>query len=85
MSWHSQRPTPRQLSALQQFGLDPDLVQNKGHASVILDKVFARRSLGLASPKQVAWLRRTGHPRPDTATFAEATSWLSQKFGRNAA
>lgn len=85
MPWHSQQATPKQLSALRQFGLDPDLVQNKGHASLLLDRIFARRALKLATPKQVAWLRRTGHPHPETASFTEASAWLSARFGRSAA
>jgi hypothetical protein len=41
-----------------------------------------RRNLKLATPKQVAWLRRKNHPHPETASFTEAKAFLSQKFTR---
>ena len=55
----------------------PDAVRSRGHASAILDRVMTRRDLRLATPKQLFWLRRTGHKNPETASFDEATAWLS--------
>lgn len=85
MAWQSQPATPKQLASIRQLGIDADLIRNKGHASAILDRMFSRRALKLATPKQVAWLRRTGHPHPETATFTEASAWLSTKFNGRAA
>ncbi len=85
MGWHYQAATPKQLATIRQFGLDPGLVRNKGHASALLDTLFSRRSLRLATPKQVAWLRRTNHPSPQSVSFADAQRWLSDRFNRRAA
>jgi len=85
MVWHGQPPTAKQLSTLQQLGVDPKLVRNKGHASALLDTLFSRRSQRLATAKQVAWLRRTNHPHPQTVSFADAQRWLSDRFNRRAA
>ena len=38
--------------------------------------------LGLATPKQVACLRRNGHPRPDLVTFDAAGAWMTERFGQ---
>jgi type I site-specific restriction endonuclease len=82
MPWHNQAASAKQLSVLQNLGFDPNAVRSRGHASVLLDRVFMRRNLKLATPKQVAWLRRKKHPHPETASFTEAKAFLSQKFTR---
>ncbi len=85
MRWHEDAPSQKQLDALERMGFDPGAVRTKGYASALLDKVMTRRALRLATPKQVAWLRKTGHPHPETATFEEASEWLSDLFdGRRA-
>lgn len=84
MRWHHDPPSDGQLRALAQFGVDPDAVPCKGYASLLLDRIFSRRSLNLATPKQLHWLRKTGYPQPELATFAEASAWLNQQFNRRA-
>lgn len=81
MEWHGQEPTPRQLETLEKFGIDGRAVRSRGHASVLLDRLFTRRRLGLATPRQARALQRFGHPHPETATFAEAKAFLSERFG----
>lgn len=85
MHWHSNPVTKGQRNALESFGLDPETLKNAGHASVLLDAIFARKAMGLASPKQVLWLRKTGHPSPATASKVEAATWLDAKFKKKAA
>jgi superfamily II DNA or RNA helicase len=80
MVWQGQAPTAKQLDVLEKFGLDTDSILSKGHASMILDRLFTRRQLGLATPKQVRVLRRYGHARPETATFEEAKRFLDERF-----
>jgi type I site-specific restriction endonuclease len=80
MAWQGQAPTAKQLDVLAKFGLDTMSILSKGHASMILDRLFTRRQLGLATPKQVRVLRRYGHDRPETATFEEAKRFLDQRF-----
>lgn len=85
MGWHEQPATSKQLATLQQLGVDAGQVRSKGHASALLDTLFSRRTLRLATPKQVAWLRKTNHPSPHTVSFADAQRWLSERFNRRAA
>ena len=82
MGWHYDPVTSRQGEILAKGGIDPVTVRCKGQASAIIDKMFLRRDLGLATAKQVRWLQKCGHPHPELATFEEARAFLSQKFGQ---
>ncbi|MEI8309325.1 MAG: DEAD/DEAH box helicase [Verrucomicrobiota bacterium] len=82
MGWHGDPVSPKQGDILARWGIDPTSVRCKGQASSIIDKLFLRRELGLATAKQVRWLQKMGHPHPELATFDEATEFLSEKFGR---
>jgi superfamily II DNA or RNA helicase len=82
MHWHNDAPTDRQLQVLGRFGFDSKQVTCKGHAAAILDRVFMRGQLKLATPKQLRWLTKLGHPEPQLATFEEAKQFLDEKFGK---
>jgi superfamily II DNA or RNA helicase len=81
MRWESDPPTPEQISTLEKFGVDKSTVQNKGHAKLLLDTIFARQRMNLATPKQVKYLLQFKHPNPHMATFEEAKLFLASKFG----
>jgi superfamily II DNA or RNA helicase len=80
MGWHLDRVTPRQTQLLAKFGIDPMSVMTKGHAALLLDRIFMRLDLKLATAKQVRWLRKLGHPKPELASFKEATDFLNARF-----
>jgi superfamily II DNA or RNA helicase len=82
MHWHNDAPTDRQLQVLSRFGFDSKQVTCKGHAAAILDRVFMRGQLKLATPKQLRWLTKLGHPEPQLATFEEAKQFLDEKFAK---
>jgi superfamily II DNA or RNA helicase len=82
MGWHSDAPTARQLQVLGRFGFDARQVTCKGHAAAILDRIFMRGQLKLATPKQLRWLTKLGHPDPQLATFDEAKLFLDEKFSK---
>lgn len=81
MKWQADAPTERQLETLEKFGINPESITCKGQAKEVLDRVFARMDLKLASVKQMKWLKKFGHPSPHTCTFADATGFLDEKFG----
>lgn len=85
LPWEGRPPSDRQLEALTRAGFDTSSIVYRGHASKILDLLFTRRDMKLATPKQVIWLHKTGHPAPETATFDEASQWLSSCFGERRA
>lgn len=82
--WESKEPSDGQLEALTRAGFDPDCVSCRGHASKILDLLFTRQEMGMATPKQLAWLRKLGHEKPEMVTKAEAQVWLGQRFNQSA-
>lgn len=82
MKWESKPVSEGQRQALENMGIDLDSVKCMGHASKILDVLFSRRKLGLASPKQVRLLKQCKHPSPETATFTEAKDFLDIKFNK---
>lgn len=84
LSWEGKPPSDRQLEALEKAGFDTDCVSCRGHASKILDLLFTRREHGLATPKQLSWLRKLRYPKAELATFEEAQSFLNQQFNRKA-
>lgn len=81
MQWEADPPTEKQLETLEKFGINPESITCKGQAGLVLDRVFARMDMKLASVKQMKWLRKFGHHSPHTATFEEASAFLDQKFG----
>jgi len=56
--WESGEVTEGQRAALMKFGVDSTAVTCKGMASNLLDKLVQRSKAGLASPKQIRFLRR---------------------------
>ena len=84
LSWEAKPPSDRQIEALAKAGFDTGCVSCRGHASKILDLLFTRREHGLATPKQLNWLRKFGYPQPELATFEEAQVFLDQQFNRKA-
>jgi type I site-specific restriction endonuclease len=83
MEWETNPVTEGQNKTLEAMGIDLESVKCKGHASKIINRLFERRKLKLATPKQVKWLVRFKHPSPHTATFVEAGVFLDGKFNRN--
>jgi superfamily II DNA or RNA helicase len=84
MNWHDDPPTPKQLQTLRKFGLGTSGVSCKGHASLLLDRLFTRCQLNLATPKQVRALKRLGYGDAEMIRFSEASAILTTHFGKSA-
>jgi superfamily II DNA or RNA helicase len=80
--WETRPASPKQLALLKAFGIDPKSITCAGHAKAIIGKYLYRKKLGLASPKQLALLRKMKHPSPHSATEKEASTWLDKRFGK---
>ena len=81
-SWEFDPITPKQRAALERQKIDVTEVETKGHAAKLLGMILPRYSQKLATPKQVMTLRKLRHPNPETATFSEASSYISRMFTR---
>ena len=76
-AWESQPVSEKQKEILENNGIDT-FDMTRGQAKIIIGKIIARRSEGLATPRQVNTLRKYGFQRIDEWTFDEATTVISQ-------
>lgn len=83
MEWERLPPSPKQVQMIERFGLAADRVTCKGHASAIINRIMDRQKLKLASPKQLKWLIKLGHPKPYTESFKGASEFLDKHFNRS--
>jgi superfamily II DNA or RNA helicase len=80
MRWELEAPTEKQMAFLVKAGFDAVAIQNKGHASKIISALMQRRAQGLATAKQLKYLKAYGFHNPAKATFEEATAFLDTIF-----
>ena len=74
--WEEEDATPKQLVALEGFGIDAEGI-TKGYACKVLDKLISRADEGKATIKQVRALRRHGYD-PIDWTFEQASAKIGQ-------
>jgi superfamily II DNA or RNA helicase len=82
MPWEELPPTMKQLEILAKVGLAPESITCRGHASKLLGTFLFRSKHGLATPKQLYWLRKCGHPNPHTVSQEEASKFLDKRWGK---
>ena len=58
--WEMMPPSAAQLASLEKMGIFPDEVDSAGKATKLLDRLNARRSEGLTTPKQIRFLESKG-------------------------
>lgn len=75
--WESAKPSPKQLAALQKFGVDVSAVKHRGLASKLLDSLISRAKGDLATLRQLAAL---GDEADANLTFKEASQAISAKW-----
>lgn len=73
--WEEADATPRQIEALQRFGVDAEGM-SKGYACAIMDRLIGRSQRDLATIKQIRTLKRFGY-EPANWTFEQASKKLS--------
>jgi len=71
-AWEHKAPTEIQLKKLAEFGLAVDAIPNRGYASKLLERAYARSSQRLARPRQVALLHKYGYTNAAQMNFKEA-------------
>jgi superfamily II DNA or RNA helicase len=82
-NWEREPVSLGQRLELEMYQVSPGSVSCKGHASKIIELLRTRKKLGFASPRQLKFLRRFGHPNPDTVTVDEASAFLGHRFKKN--
>ena len=58
--WEKDKVTDKQRATLEKMGVNPDSVECKGAAKIVLDRMFKRIDAGLSTPKQIKLLERYG-------------------------
>lgn len=78
MRWETKPVTEAQAKYLAEAQLDLETVQDRGHASVLLDIIFREKDLQPATPKQKWVMRNKGYPNVDKATRADARRFFAE-------
>jgi len=82
--WEQKPLTEKQIAVLQRNGVAPSIVQNRGHASVILSSLFAFKEREPATEKQRWFCHYRAHPDPWGLTKRDASRWIAKQQGRHA-
>jgi superfamily II DNA or RNA helicase len=77
-SWERRFMTEKQATLLKRNGVDPSIVQNRGHASMILSSLFAFKEREPATEKQKWFCHYNGHPDPWELSKREASRWIAE-------
>ena len=70
--------TPKQIDALEKFGINPDLIESSGKATLLINRLIKRKEEGLASPKQIRTLERYGFQKVGMWTQNDASKMISR-------
>lgn len=70
-------PSKKQLEFIERSGINPDEVTCAGYASKLIDRINNRRTLGLATPKQVRMLERKGFNHVGEWKFQHANEMIT--------
>lgn len=79
MDWHTKPATDKQLALIEGAGIDPKSIRSRGHASALIGTIQERRKMGYATPKQVKFCIKLGHPSADKLTMKQAQEFISSK------
>ena len=79
--WEMAPPSEGQKKTLEKLGILPDMIDNAGKASKILDKLNKRREEGLTTPKQIRFLESRGFQHVGTWRFDTAKNLIDRIAG----
>lgn len=78
--WETEPASPKQLETLEGLGVDSAMVESRGHASALMDRLIQRKGMGLCSVKQLRLLKQWKTPNAGQFTFEQASDVISQRF-----
>ena len=79
--WEMSPPNDKQIAALEKAGIFPDQIENAGKAAKLLDRINARRTEGLSTPKQIRFLEGKGFKHVGTWDFDKARKLIDRIAG----
>lgn len=81
--WEYAPPSKAQADALEKAGILPDQIENAGKAAKLLDRLAARRTNGLSTPKQIRLLERYGFQHVGAWRFEQAKNMIDRIAARD--
>ncbi len=82
-AWEMAPASEKQLNYLERLGISSDRIQNKGMASMYIDRLSRRRDEGLATPKQIRALEKYGFRHVGTWSFEAANKMIGTISANN--
>lgn len=79
--WELAPASGKQLAALEKQGILPDVIDNAGKATKLLDRLDKRRQEGLTTPKQIRFLEGRGFQHVGTWQFDNAKNMIDRIAG----
>lgn len=76
--WQASSITDKQKKTIEDFGLNPDTIEDAGKASMLIDRLHKRKSEGLSTPKQIRFLENKGFKNVGTWTNTQASNMISR-------
>lgn len=76
--WEMAPPSEKQLTTLEKYGILPDIIENAGKASLLIDRLNKRKVGGFSTPKQIRLLERYNFKSVGTWTFEQANQMISR-------
>lgn len=76
-AWEKEKMTLKQEELLLKRGIDPDAVETKGKAAVVITSMIERQKQGLATPKQIYTLEKNGFEHVGSWKFEDASRMIS--------
>lgn len=77
-AWEMAPPSDKQIQNLEKYGIFANEIANAGMASLLMERLKARRDAGLATPKQIRFLEQRGFEHVGQWTFDDANSMISR-------
>ena len=76
--WQVSSITDKQKKTIEDFGLNPDAIEDAGKASMLIDRLHKRKAEGLSTPKQIRFLENKGFKNVGTWTNTQASNMISR-------
>ena len=76
--WQATTITDKQKKTIEDFGLNPDTIEDTGKASLLIDRLHKRKAEGLSTPKQIRFLENKGFKNVGTWTNMQASKMISR-------
>lgn len=76
--WQATNITDKQKKTIEDFGLNPDTIEDAGKASLLIDRLHKRKAEGLSTPKQIRFLENKGFKNVGTWTNMQASKMISR-------